>query len=95
MKSRLKIKDIETAVSIYYTYPELGSAEVCRLFGCSTSSATRLKAKARDYQKQKDVITYSDSNVNTKCAYEAWGIDIADLEKRLLKYQRIKKGMTA
>lgn len=93
MKSRLKVKDIATAVDLYYTYPELGTAEVCLLFGCSKSSAARLKTKARDIQSKKEIITFSSANVNTKCAYEAWGIDIADLEKRLIRYQKIQKGM--
>ena len=95
MSMRLQVKDIPTAVEIFYTYPELGTAEVKRLFGCSASSATRLKAMATARQKEKGIMTFSNSSVNTRCAYEAWGIDINDLEKRLLKYQKIKKGMTA
>ena len=92
MSRRIQVKDIQTAVDIFYTYPELGTAQICQLFDCSRNTAARLKAAAKVKQKEKGIITYSDSNVNTRCAYEAWGIDISDLKKRLLEYQKIQKG---
>lgn len=52
------------------------------------------KGEARARQIEKGLIPFSDSCVNTRCAYEAWGIDIADLKKRLIEYQKIQKGMT-
>lgn len=93
MSRRLQVKDTATAVEIFYTYPELGTAEIQRLFNCGRNSATKLKGEARKRQTEKGLIPYSDSSVNTRCAYEAWGIDIADLEKRLIRYQKIQKGM--
>lgn len=87
---RIKITNIETAVKIYYTYPELGTEEVVRLFGCSTSSATRLKKQARNQQMIEGVTSFSSSNVNTKIAYKVWGLDIAEMERRMLRYRKIK-----
>ena len=89
MSRRIQIKDIETAVKIFYTYPELGTAEIQQLFNCGRNSAVKLKAIAREKQKEKGLIPYSDSSVNTRCAYEAWGIDIEDLEKRLIVARKL------
>ena len=91
MGKRIQVKDIETAVNIYYTYPELGTQQVQQLFDCGRNKATELKAVARQHQEEKGIITYSSSSVNTRYAYEAWGIDIADLEKRLMRYRKIQK----
>ena len=93
MSNRTQVKDIQTAVNIYYTYPELGTKQVQQLFDCGRNKATELKAIARKHQEEEGIITYSRSSVNTRCAYEAWGIDIADLEKRHIRYQKIQKGM--
>lgn len=93
MKSRIKITSIETAVKIYYTYPELGTDEVIQLFGCSKATATRMKKRARERQIREGVITFSDANINTKIAYKEWGLDIADLERRMVRYRRIREGM--
>lgn len=93
MSQRIQVKDIATAVNIYYTYPELGTKQIQQLFSCGRNKATELKAIARKLQDEKGVITYARSSVNTRYAYEAWGIDIADLEKRHIRYQKIQKGM--
>lgn len=92
-RPRIKITSIETAVQIYYTFPELGTDEVIQLFGCSKATATRLKKRARDRQIREGIITFSDANVNTKTAYKEWGLDIADLERRMVRYRRIQEGM--
>ena len=94
MSSRIMIKDIETALDIYYKYPEIGTPEIMRLFGCGRSTAGTLKRRAREVQDQQQKLTFSPLNVNTKCAFEAWHIDVADLEKRALKLQRFRSRMS-
>lgn len=89
MARRTQIKDIETAVKIFYTYPELGTKQVQELYDCGRNKATELKAIARKLQDEKGILTYSSSSVNTRCAYEAWGIDIEDLEKRLIVARKL------
>lgn len=91
--TRPRVVSMMTAFNIYYNNYELGSAEIRKLFDCSPSTATKLKKIARQYQEDRGVMTFSDTTVNTKCAYEAWGIDIADIEKRVRRFQKIKKEM--
>lgn len=90
---RVSIKDIPTAVRIYYQYPEIGSGEIRELFGITGSSTVaKLKKSALNKMTENGIKRFVASKVNTKCAYEAWGIDVDDLEKRLSKLQKL--GMT-
>lgn len=84
------ITSIETAVRLYYEKLELGNAELRELFGAKHSPTTfaRLKDKARALMRERNMGTYGLYTVNTKIAYEAWGLDIADLEAR---YQKLRK----
>ena len=51
------IKDVETAVRIYYSCPELGTKEIMELFSCSHATAIRLKAPVRELQKEVDLLS--------------------------------------
>ena len=90
MSARIMVKSVEKALEIYYTYPEIGTPEIVRLFGCSRSTAARLKKIAREKQEELGKLTFSDVNVNTKCAFKAWHIDIDDVEKRVLKLRKFR-----
>lgn len=89
MSKRIAIKDIETAVRIYYLHPELGTSEIKELFNCSSSTATRLKNQVKIVQRERGILTFSDCHVNTRCAYEVWKIDVKDLEEKLVKYRSL------
>jgi hypothetical protein len=84
------IVSLETAVRLYYEKLELGNAELRELFGARHSPKTfaRLKEYARARMKEHNIDTYGLYTVNTKAAYEAWGLNIADLETR---YQKLRK----
>ena len=88
------ISSVETAIRIYYTYPEIGNEQMRELFGgLGNSTAAKYKRPVRDIQIERKIPTMSVATVNTKVAYEVWGIDIEDLveRRRMLK----KLGMTA
>lgn len=88
---RSSITDIRTAVRIYYQYPEIGSAEIRELFGgCANSTVAKLKKSAWDKMTENGVRNFGAHKVNTKCAYEAWGIDVDDLEKRVEKLKKLE-----
>lgn len=94
MERRIKtrpIRDMRTALYIYWNYPEIGNKEIQALFGISSSNATaKYKKIALDYMTEQGVSARGYTCVNTKAAYEAWGIDVADLEERLKRIQRLK-----
>ncbi len=92
MKTRVPpLTSLEMAVRLYYEKLELGNAELKQLFGEKHSPATfcRLKNAAREVMQKENIGTYSIHRVNTKAAYVAWGLDIADLEARYLKLKRM------
>ena len=91
---RLMIKDNKTAVELFYTYPELGTEQIIELFGCSKSTATRLKEMARKLQDERGILTFSSVAVNTKCAYDAWHIDVELLEKRLIRLKKLEASLS-
>ena len=75
--------DIDTAIRIYYQYPEINNKQMRELFG-SISSTTEAKYKkaVMAVQMERGVKTMQLHTVNTKVAYEVWGIDVEDLVKR-------------
>ena len=87
-----KIQDLDTAIRIYYECYELGNKEIAALFGAKSSATlVRIKKIARDYMLTNDIRQFGFHAVNTKAAFEAWGLDIEDLEKRRAKL--IKLGL--
>lgn len=84
MAKQIALRDVETAVKLYYAMLELENKDIRELFTVASQSTTlRLKKRARALMSEKGVEPFSPTAVNTTCAYEAWGLDIKDLERRL------------
>ncbi|MGN0179306.1 MAG: hypothetical protein ACI4DY_07700 [Monoglobaceae bacterium] len=94
-----RIKNFETAIRLYYENMELGTAEIQELFlpkkgeSLSISKVTQLKNAVKEVQRQRGVLTYSSSTVNTELAYEVWGLNIVQIERRYKHLCRLKKDM--
>lgn len=86
-----RIKDIDTALRIYYMYPELTNADIKILFGGNISNfaVNTYKKYARQQEIEDGVKTIGFYTVNTECAYKAWGIDVESLEKRRAKLKKL------
>ena len=85
------ITDIDTAISIYYKYPEISTKEIILLFNKhSKSTVSKLKKIAQKRMIEDDVYSHGMYKINTECAYRAWGIDVDDLEKRRNKLQNLR-----
>lgn len=87
----MKTPDIEIAVNLYYAKPELASDDVKSLFSCGSTTAIRLKNQARKEMASRGVKSWLPSSVNTRVAFDVWGIDITDYENRLKKLQSLKR----
>ena len=89
MKTK-QIKNIETAIRIYYSCPEIGNKEIRELFGSlGNSTISKYKNEVKKQQVADEVKTMCLNTINTETAYKVWGIDIADLEKRRAKLKRL------
>lgn len=86
MKTYKHIRDVDTAVDIYLNLDRIGNREIKRLFGCGDSTASKLKAMAREQESKDRIVSPSASTVSVVSAYKAWGIDI----KELIKRQKLK-----
>lgn len=83
------ITSIDTALKIYYNHSELGNKEITALFGKrSSATVSRLKKVVKAEMDNRGVFTYGANKINTAVAYDVWGLNAADLEKRM---QKIKK----
>lgn len=91
-----KLADFETVLKIYYENLEIGNKEIITLFkpqknGKSVSSATvrRLKNAVREEEIERGTPKWNAHRVNTKVAFDVWGIDIDDIERRKKKLEKL------
>lgn len=89
---RIRCPDITTALIIYYSYSEIGNAQIKELFGSNMSpnTITRLKELAREQMNIDEKLAFRPGYVNTKSAFKAWGIDITEAEEGYKKLQKLK-----
>ena len=86
------IKDISTALRIYYENTEIGNSEIRELFGSlANSTMYHMKNEVLKVMAERNTPRYRHHTVNTEVAFEVWGIDVDDLEKRRAKL--IKLGL--
>lgn len=84
------ITSLKTAIKLFYSRTELGNADIEELFGKhSSSTIARIKRKARQRMIEQGTPVWNANRINTKVSYEAWGLDIADLEYRYKKLQEL------
>lgn len=82
--------NLETALRLYYERLELSCDDIRAIFGeISASTVTRFKRRARAQMAEDDSTVWDARNVNTASAFKAWGLDPAELEKRLTKLRRL------
>lgn len=84
-----QIEDIEFAIKLYYSRPQISNKDISELFpkSCDTTICNLKKAVVKKMAENGEM-RYNSKLVSTKTAYETWGIDIEDLEFR---YNKLKK----
>ena len=88
--NRPRIININIALSIYYNYSEIGNKEINILFGTrSSATISRLKRTVKAEMLKNNMPTFCANKINTKIAFEVWGIDIIDLEERQRKIKEL------
>ena len=86
------IKSVESALSVYYTYPQLRNAEIQEVFGhLSKAKVCQLKELAREKMSELGIPLWNATAVDTNAAYQAWGLNITDLERRYAKIRKMEK----
>ena len=86
-----QIVDLKTAIDLYYMRTALSNSDIETLFGKHYSSTiAKLKKLAQNKMDEKRVMSWNAICVNTEAAYEAWGLDIGDLEHRYKKLKQLE-----
>ena len=84
------ITGIDNALKIYYSNSEIGNKEIKELFGnLSSATISKLKHIVKDEMIKRDIFSYGMYKINTAIAYETWGIDVDDLERRMKKIKSL------
>lgn len=86
----MKLPDPEKALELYYTKTEINNVEIRYLFSCNSTTATRLKRSVQDEMSKTGVKTWLPGNIDVKTAFKVWCINVDDMEKRLLKLQKLR-----
>lgn len=82
--------DLKTAIELYRNRVELSNADIEKLFGKhSSSTISKLKKMVQDKMVEKNILVRNPRCINTVAAYEAWGLDINDLEERYIRLQEL------
>lgn len=80
----LNVSHFDTALRIYYGHFEIGNAEITQLFGLSKTSratVTRLKKEVQQRMSESGIKSLRKGYVDTKLAYEVWGLNVVEMEK--------------
>lgn len=86
----IQLTDIEYAVRLYNSKPEISSKEIKKLFGVKSDEVVaRLKEQARKVMREKGAECWNPRSVDTECAYIAWHLNIDKLEKMCLKLKKL------
>lgn len=85
------ITNIKTAIELYYSRLTFSNADIEALFGKhSNDTVSKLKKLAQEKMVEDKEEVLNASRVSTKAAYEAWGLDIKDLEYRHKKLKQLE-----
>lgn len=88
-----QIASVETAVKLYYEKIVLFNKDILTLFpGISSCTVQRLKKCAQEKAAEHGLMQYNNRSVLTDSAYEAWGLKIDQLERRLNKLKKLSAG---
>lgn len=86
-----QITSLETAIRLYYERIELSNSDIRELFGkLAPATIKSLKNKALAIMTERNTPVWNVRRVNTEIAYEAWGLNITDLERRLKKLKALE-----
>ncbi len=86
-----QITSLETAISLYYERIELSNDDIRKLFGhISSATISKMKKLAREKMIENHTPFWNAQYINTEVAYQTWGLEIGDLERRYKKIKAIQ-----
>lgn len=84
-----KTPDVKQIAHVGLSYPEIGNAQIMELFGVSRATALKLKKEVQQEMAKRGKRTWNPNNINTKIAFETWGLDVDQAERACKRLQRL------
>lgn len=85
-----RITSLDTAIRLYYENDELDNRDIIELFEpMAESTIAKMKNAVLEEMTKRGTVRHRRHTVNTEVAYEVWGLDIASLERRWAKLQKL------
>lgn len=85
-----RITSLDTAIKLYYENDELDNRDIIELFEpMAESTIAKMKNAVLEEMAKRGTVRHRRHTVNTEVAYEVWGLDIASLERRWAKLQKL------
>lgn len=81
------VQNVSVALKIYYSTYYIGNSEIKAIFGVGDNTAIRLKKQVQAAEIERNIVQAVPFKVNTKLAFEVWGIDVQELEHNRKKLQ--------
>lgn len=89
---RPNIKDIDAAIRVFYGNGYVSNTEIREIFGVkSDASIARIKKPVLEEEVRLGVPRVVPFCLNTKVAFEVWGIDVPELVKS--RDERMRLGL--
>lgn len=90
MKPICLTSDIAFILQLYYTHTELTNSDIKALYGVISDPAVRkLKRQAQIKMEEAGIPTWNRYSVDTNLAFEAWHIDVKELERKYVKLKQL------
>lgn len=84
------VKNIDAALKAYYTMSYLDNKTIGVIFDTKADSTiAKLKKPVKDEESKRNMPVVVPRHINTKVAFEVWGIDINELEKNKMKLTKL------
>lgn len=86
-----QVSNHELLIRLYYGQTEISAKDIQQIFGVSSSTAQKLKARAREEMEAMGTPNWNPRMVNTEDALRSWGVDIVKIEKAAKKLRLNEK----
>ncbi len=84
-----QVRDLETAIRLFYEKNELAPKDVKEIFGCSAPMAAKLIRRGQEEMELSGAPYWNLRNVNSECAFRSWGLDIGRMERALARLRKL------
>ena len=89
--TRAKPAGLDILLRIYYENDEIGTSEIQQIFpSVGSTTICKMKREVSALMAERGIKTRRAYTIDTETAYEYWGFDAEDMERRRQKLIKLK-----